>query len=254
MVLTEGTDLPLAEVAIIGRPTKHHGLYVQMVGRVLRPSPGKTSALVLDITGASKRHSLAQEIDLLGQAKIARDLTEELEDEQVTLADELQHPETGDDGIGVVYKDGQLTVEHVDLLRESESAWNQTYRGVWFLEAGDRETGRYLVIVASPNGAYHALEVTKRPGALTTRGTRGSAYIAVDVPDLGYCMAMAENDITWREQAFASKRSGWRKRPMSQAQVRMLNEFRIVAGRDWRSNEASAAISRHFASDRIDRA
>lgn len=54
MVLTEGFDLPAVEVAIIGRPTKSMPLLTQMVGRVLRPSPGtgKRSALLLDVVGA----------------------------------------------------------------------------------------------------------------------------------------------------------------------------------------------------------
>ena len=57
MVLTEGFDMPQAEVAIIARPTSSSALYVQMVGRVLRPSPrtGKTSALVLDVVSDARQ-------------------------------------------------------------------------------------------------------------------------------------------------------------------------------------------------------
>ena len=53
MVLTEGFDAPWASCAVIARPTQSQPLYVQMVGRVLRPYPGKTDALVLDVVGAS---------------------------------------------------------------------------------------------------------------------------------------------------------------------------------------------------------
>lgn len=50
MVLREGWDAPNAEVCLMMRPTKSRVLYVQAVGRVLRPSPdGKDKvALVLD--------------------------------------------------------------------------------------------------------------------------------------------------------------------------------------------------------------
>lgn len=53
MVLTEGFDLPAVEICVQGRPTKSMPLYVQMVGRVLRPSPstGKVDALILDLCG-----------------------------------------------------------------------------------------------------------------------------------------------------------------------------------------------------------
>lgn len=67
MVLTEGFDLPAVELAVIGRPTKNESLYVQMVGRVLRPSDhtGKQDALVLDVCGAIGR-PIALDIDCLG--------------------------------------------------------------------------------------------------------------------------------------------------------------------------------------------
>ena len=54
-VLTEGTDLPTAEVCILARGASSAGIYLQMVGRVLRPAPGKTSALLIDLRGISHR-------------------------------------------------------------------------------------------------------------------------------------------------------------------------------------------------------
>jgi hypothetical protein len=64
MVLTEGFDAPLTSCVIIGRPTLNPGLYIQMVGRGLRLYDGKTDCLVLDIAGASNKHSLAGVNDL----------------------------------------------------------------------------------------------------------------------------------------------------------------------------------------------
>jgi superfamily II DNA or RNA helicase len=52
MVLTEGFDAPCAEVCILARPTKSLGLYIQMVGRVLRPYENKKKAIVIDHSGA----------------------------------------------------------------------------------------------------------------------------------------------------------------------------------------------------------
>jgi DNA repair protein RadD len=56
MVLTEGWDRPEVSCLILARPTKSLGLYLQMVGRVLRSSPGKTDALILDHSGAVFQH------------------------------------------------------------------------------------------------------------------------------------------------------------------------------------------------------
>ena len=56
MVLTEGWDCPEVACLVLARPTKSLGLYRQMVGRVLRPAPGKVDALILDHAGAVFAH------------------------------------------------------------------------------------------------------------------------------------------------------------------------------------------------------
>jgi superfamily II DNA or RNA helicase len=61
MVLTEGWDQPAISCLVLARPTKHMGLYRQMVGRVLRPAPGKTDALILDHAGAVFEHGFVEE-------------------------------------------------------------------------------------------------------------------------------------------------------------------------------------------------
>lgn len=63
-VLTEGFDEPSISCVIVARPTRFHGLYVQMVGRGTRLYPGKRDLLVLDIVGASNRHELISLVDL----------------------------------------------------------------------------------------------------------------------------------------------------------------------------------------------
>jgi DNA repair protein RadD len=57
----EGFDLPAIEVAILLRPTQSLGLYLQQVGRSLRPYPGKTEAIILDHAGNCARHGLPDE-------------------------------------------------------------------------------------------------------------------------------------------------------------------------------------------------
>jgi len=61
MVLTEGWDMPEVGAVILARPTKKMGLYRQMIGRVLRPAPGKTDAIVLDHSGAVFRHGFVED-------------------------------------------------------------------------------------------------------------------------------------------------------------------------------------------------
>lgn len=63
-VLTEGFDEPSISCVVIARPTKFHGLYVQMVGRGTRQCPGKDNLLILDVVGATQRHELVGYVDL----------------------------------------------------------------------------------------------------------------------------------------------------------------------------------------------
>ena len=56
--VVEGLDVPSAEVCMLASGVTHEGAYLQKVGRVLRPSPGKTEALVIDLPGASWRFGM----------------------------------------------------------------------------------------------------------------------------------------------------------------------------------------------------
>lgn len=54
MALSEGFDSPRAEVCVLCRSCEGIGTYLQIVGRVLRPFPGKERALLIDCSGASE--------------------------------------------------------------------------------------------------------------------------------------------------------------------------------------------------------
>ena len=55
-VATEGFDLPDASCVVLARPTKSLALYLQMVGRGLRPKSDGGYCLVLDLAGNVERH------------------------------------------------------------------------------------------------------------------------------------------------------------------------------------------------------
>lgn len=54
-VLTEGVDIPQASVCIWAKNFSHLSGALQSAGRVLRPAPGKTEALLLDLPGLTHR-------------------------------------------------------------------------------------------------------------------------------------------------------------------------------------------------------
>jgi DNA repair protein RadD len=47
-LISEGFDCPAVTAAILLRPTKSEALYIQQIGRALRPAPGKQRAFILD--------------------------------------------------------------------------------------------------------------------------------------------------------------------------------------------------------------
>lgn len=55
-LVSEGFDLPSVEVAILLRPTKSLGLYLQQCGRAIRPHPDKERTIILDHAGNTARH------------------------------------------------------------------------------------------------------------------------------------------------------------------------------------------------------
>lgn len=60
-IVSEGFDLPSIETVIGLRPTKSLSLHLQMIGRALRPAPGKSEALIIDHAGNIARHGFAED-------------------------------------------------------------------------------------------------------------------------------------------------------------------------------------------------
>ncbi|WP_459246944.1 DEAD/DEAH box helicase [Streptomyces youssoufiensis] len=123
MLLTEGFDAPHTSCVVVARPTKSPGLYVQMVGRGLRPSPGKRDALLLDVMGAASRHKLASMVDLtareVGEAEEGKSLREVAEQHIVREKRRALA--------------AQVEVEEISLFGESAIRWLRTENGTWFI-------------------------------------------------------------------------------------------------------------------------
>jgi len=55
-IFSEGFDVPDAEVAVLATPIRSPTRYIQRVGRIMRPSPGKNKAVVVDHGGVLWEH------------------------------------------------------------------------------------------------------------------------------------------------------------------------------------------------------
>lgn len=252
MVLTEGTDLPMAEVCVIGRPTLNRGLLIQMAGRVLRLHPGKESALIMDVSGATERHSLLGAIELFGEQNVEVPL----EGEEIPQEDDLGEQDLDAPGTvldqelddGPTWLTGPTEVVEVDLFHGSRSMWQRTFGGIWFLSAvnASRDSHRYVIVQRSAQaGAWDVIEMDAK-----VRGR--SSWVAQGVADLSYAMAYAEGNVTAGEQMAARKGQRWQAGRASDKQKWLAGRLGIAVNDLMTSGEVSQAIEQVKASQRID--
>lgn len=160
-VLTEGADFPRCDAVLMARPTKSRTLYVQMVGRALRPYDGKTDALVIDLTGAARGHGLCVLTDLLTEAKsptVTPDGDEIIVDDEPEEIEKPTRPE----------RMGPIDLEELDLLTAGREPahWLKTKGGVWFFEAAG------VILFLWPEGGGVKI------GHVTAKGAKSGGYLA----------------------------------------------------------------------------
>lgn len=233
-ILTEGTDIPRAEVAIMARPTRSAPLYQQMAGRVLRTYPGKTGALIIDLVGVTADHKLKTLIDLAAGQMPGKKDGDRAEDGE-TLADAVQriaHIKLG-------------AARAVDLFAESQAVWLQTAGGYWFIPA----SGGHVALLPGPGGQYAV--------ALFPPGGAPPKY-SPPAPDITLAMALGE-----QHAAAADRRNGahtatrdavWRRRAAPTGkQLALCERMRVAVPPGATAGDISDLISVKVASRRIDR-
>jgi hypothetical protein len=218
-VLTEGWDAPWCDCILIGRPTQSRALFVQMIGRGLRPwkPGGKVDCLVLDLRGATSRHGLASLTDLsLSPEEDESEPTTPVDDEDLEVDDEhLEEPE-------LWTPDGPLRVTEVDLFAGSETVWLQTEdRGWWFIPVA----GAFYFLYPQATGHYAV-------GRATSGAVRKIERLDKDL-SLEYAMAWAEKYAAEEDDelfgTLSSKKARWRRgqAKATTQQVAMASGFGI---------------------------
>ncbi len=145
--LAEGWDAPWTSCALLVRPTKSQGRYIQEVGRVLRPWPGKSDALVLDFVGASGGMSVNIDAVLTRTPPSQMDIPvgddEEFEPSELEDGDVV---DTTEDLTFVV----QQGTRPVDLFAGTGAKWLTTTHGVPFVA-----TRSMLYFLCEVDGAWN---------------------------------------------------------------------------------------------------
>ncbi len=117
-LVSEGLDIPAVSAVILLRPTKSLGLYLQQVGRGLRPAPGKTHLVVLDHAGNTLRHGppeMPRAWSLEGRPKKAKKADEDVPPaRQCTECFAVHAPAPQCPECGHVYPVTSREIEHVE--------------------------------------------------------------------------------------------------------------------------------------------
>ena len=235
MVLTEGFDAPWASCAVIARPTRSRPLYVQMVGRVLRPWKGKTDAVILNVAGGGGRISTL--VDLSPGA------VEEIgEGEGLLDAEEREELEAAEESVnGPVRSNMRLALKEVKgLFAASHQAWLSTAGGVQFIGAG--EWTYFLWPSQAEPGTWDVLRHQKYGKWQRTEHTGLDVELA---------MSWAEAEAEDHSSFSVSRKASWRSGKPSPAQLDYAYGLGIDAT-DMNKSQLSDAISYVLESKQLD--
>ena len=251
-VYGEGADFPSTEAVLLGRPTQSHGLLTQMVGRGLRPFPGKEDCLVLLFATTGARILTIFDLGKSRQLKEAEEKAEstgiEGFSEPIPLFDE-----EAIDGVG-------LYARVVDLFGLSKNAWFRD--GATFsLGLGEHEGHERTLVILPPNGSDDwQLVGVGRSVVHSDAWERGKVKrgpwrvkVLAEAPDTEELMMMAADVVERRGVPILSEKSKrWRKEPASDGQKRFARKWApaaVVEGLT--KGEAAQAITHGLALDAI---
>lgn len=248
-VLTEGADFPRCDCVVMGRPTRSQSLYSQMVGRALRPYPGKSDALVLDLTGTARDLSLITLTDLHAEAKVERVTASGAALEDLTEID----TEAVMDKVPARERVGVIELEDIDLLAMSGANWLQTARGVRFLDCRDElvfiwpadetlEPG--LITEETPVRVGHITTAGQAVGGWLGQGATGTLSQAVEAAE---AWALHSGNYPKRDAPWRVK-----NQPPSEGQLRFARNLGIDGADAMTKGRVGDEISIRLASRRLD--
>jgi superfamily II DNA or RNA helicase len=221
LVLTEGFDEPSIDCIMLARPTKSKVLFYQCIGRGLRLWPTKEDCLLIDATGATKRHgllSIAAELGLL-KPKEARE------------SPELADVAAGGGDVAAPKLRG-YRAHDIDLANRPRLHWVETPKGSWVVSLANQ----MLRVRPDGQGTYR-LEVRKRDEKTYTR--------LVDRLSQEFCFGIASDTARDADILHMVKEGArWRHNAPSAKQVALAQKLGIRVHPEWRSGEVSDAIAR----------
>jgi ATP-dependent helicase IRC3 len=206
-------------IRMLARPTKSKVLFYQCLGRGLRLWPTKADCLLIDATGATKRHGLLSMAAELGL------LVPKTPQEAAVLEAGREGEDTAVEPQRTGYR-----AHDIDLAQRTRLHWVETPKGYWVVNLADR----MLRVRPDKQGTYR-LEVRKRDERFYTR--------LVDRLSQEFCFGIA-SDTARDAQILHMVQEGarWRQNAPSLKQEAFARKLRVHIEPGWSSGEVSDAI------------
>lgn len=232
-LVSEGADVPDAELLIDATPTKSPLRYEQRLGRILRPLPGivdglstaaarkaaigdskKSVATVIDFVGNAGRHKLIHAVDVLG-GKISPDARELAERELRKTG----RPERVDELVIQAERKEREESERIEAARRAKLTGRATYskRSVNPFDAWD--------LIAPPDRAWDRSKrlSEKQRGILFKQGIDADSMSYAEAKTiLNHLFYRWKNKLSTVRQSACLKRFGYETRNMTMTQASEL--------------------------------
>lgn len=239
---TEGLDLPEISVIHWVRPTKSDLVYVQGIGRGLRPADGtgKTDCLILDYIPEDYR-DIVMAGDVLGKPRVQKKA--EAKARKVGLM--VEGFTTDSDGNGIDGDPDEILLRQLDYLSMSPFAWYLD-DGWASLGLGKGQDGIDRTLVITPkkqtDGLHRLLMVARATGQPEEMQLIGKSADFEKLAEMG-------QDVAERRGAAVTTRTDkeWRKRPATPKQANLIKKMTGKDATGLRAGEAARVITHAFA-------
>lgn len=251
-VLTEGYDDPGIDCIVMARPTCSGLLYTQIVGRGVRPAPGKSDCVVIDVLDTSRAHAsslvtlptlfgLPPGFDLRGRA--ASDVVREYH-AAARMLGEAGIPEELASQV-LTPEDIKAMMVEVDLLRyamvppavaaASDLVWQRMPDDSYVTPVGDATE---VVVRQNVLGRWEV--VSSGPGAEVHK--HGECLSVTDAIRLG---TRVVKDLYPNSLPLLHKGARWRQEPATEKQLALLRRLGVNTPPGLTRGQASLLITRH---------
>lgn len=246
-VLSEGFDAPETSAILMARPTRSQTLYTQIVGRGLRPFPGKSDCLLVDLAVMDVR--ALETGTLLGKMTLCKQCSREY------FAGLRACPHCGyvrpwkerlRDGASVLNEEAgvgdKLLANYEALFEKSFAAWFNGGDG-FFSCTLSFEDGAFIIVPPLEDNYYRL--------ALVPKERQKPIQYLIHNEDLASLMLEADTKVRQRASLNADKNAAWREHPASMAQINLLTQMSVQVSSGLSKGAASQLITHHIAVRRL---